>query len=92
MGHCCVVRHKGVTVLLTSRRTPPFDLGQWRSQGVDPERLFAICVKSAVEHHPAYDPIAKASYIVDAPGPCHEDLKRLPFENVSRPVYPLDEL
>lgn len=92
MGLCCVVRHKGVTVLLTSRRTPPFDLGQWRSQGVDPERLFAICVKSAVEHHPAYDPIAKASYIVDAPGPCPEDLRRLPFENVSRPVYPLDEL
>jgi microcystin degradation protein MlrC len=92
MGPCCVVRYESVTVLLTSRRTPPFDLGQWRCQGVDPEDLFAIGVKAAVEHRPAYAPIAKASYAVDLPGPCPEDLRRLPFERVSRPIYPLDEL
>lgn len=92
MGPCVVVRHGGVTVLLTSRRTPPLDLGQWRSQGIDPENLFAIGVKAAVEHRPAYDPIAKASYTVDTPGPCTENLRRLPFEHVRRPVYPLDEM
>ena len=92
MGPCAVVRAGDVTVLLTSRRTPPVDLGQWRSQGVDPERLFAIGVKAATEHRPAYDPIAKASYTVDLPGPCAEDLRRLPFSRVSRPIYPLDEL
>lgn len=92
MGPCVLVRHGGVLVLLTSRRTPPFDLGQWRSQGVEPEELFAIGAKAAVEHRPAYGPIAKASYVLDLPGPCAENLKRLPFENVSRPIYPLDEL
>ncbi len=92
MGPCAVVRHEGVTVLLTSRRTPPFDLGQWRSQGIDPEELFAIGVKAATEHRPAYDAIAKASYTVNLPGPCAENLERLPFERVSRPVYPLDNL
>jgi microcystin degradation protein MlrC len=46
MGSCAVVRWGGVFVLLTSRRTPPFDLGQWRSQGVDPEGLFAIGVST----------------------------------------------
>jgi microcystin degradation protein MlrC len=64
----------------------------WRSQGVDPENLFVIGVKAAVEHRPAYGPIAKASYAVDLPGPCAENLRRLPFKHVSRPVYPLDEL
>jgi microcystin degradation protein MlrC len=92
MGPCAVVRAGDVTVLLTSRRTPPFDLGQWRSQGVDPENLFAIGVKAATEHRPAYDSIAKASHTVDLPGPCAEDLQRLPFSRVSRPIYPLDEL
>lgn len=48
-------------MLLTSRRTPPFDLGQWRSQGVEPEDLFVVGVKAAIEHRPAYDPIARAS-------------------------------
>ena len=92
MGPCAVVRHEGVTVLLTSRRTPPFDLAQWRSQGVDPEDLFAIAVKAAVEHRPAYGPIARASYKIDLPGPCAENLGRLPFERVSRPIYPLDDI
>jgi microcystin degradation protein MlrC len=92
MGPCSVVRCGGTTVLLTSRRTPPLDLAQWRSQSVNPEDLFVIVVKSAIEHRPAYDPIAAASYTLDLPGPCTQDLRRLPFERVSRPVYPLDNL
>jgi microcystin degradation protein MlrC len=92
MGPCALVREGGVLVLLTTRRTPPLDLGQWRSQGVNPEELFVISVKAAVEHRPSYDPIAKASYTLDLPGPCAEDLRRLPFERVSRPIYPLDAM
>jgi microcystin degradation protein MlrC len=92
MGACLVVRHGDVTVLLTSRRTVPFDLNQWRSQGVDPEDLFAIGVKASTEHRWTYEPIATESYVLDLPGPCAENLKRLPFENVTRPIYPLDEM
>ena len=92
MGACVVVRHEGVTILLTSHRTVPFDLGQWRSQGVEPEDLFAIGVKTATEHQDAYGSISSASYTLDLPGPCAENLKRLPFENVSRPIYPLDDM
>lgn len=92
MGPCAVVRHEGVTVLLTSHRTPPFDLGQWRSQGVDPEDLFAIGVKASVGHKRAYDPIAVASYTVDLPGSCPQDLSTLPYERVGRPIYPVDDL
>jgi microcystin degradation protein MlrC len=90
MGPCAVVRHAGVTILLTSRKTPPFDLGQWRSQGIDPERLSVIGVKAAVAHRRAYDPIAKASYTVDTPGPCASNLRLLPFQRIRRPVFPLD--
>lgn len=92
MGPCAVVRHEGVMALLTSRRTPPFDLGQWRSQGVDPEDLFAIGIKASVGHKRAYDPIAVAGYTVDLPGPCPLDLSSLAYERVSRPIYPVDEL
>jgi microcystin degradation protein MlrC len=90
MGPCAVARHGDTTVLLTSRRTPPFDLGQWRSQGIDPERLLAINVKAAVAHRQAYDPIAAASYTIDSPGPCDSDLRRLPYRHIRRPIYPLD--
>lgn len=91
MGPCAVVQHKGVTILLTSRKTPPFDLGQWRSQGINPEDLFAIGVKAAAAHRRVYDPIAKASYTLDVPGSCAENLGRLPYEQIRRPVYPLDD-
>jgi microcystin degradation protein MlrC len=81
MGPCAVVRHGGVTLLLTSHRTPPFDLGQWRSQGIDPEKLTAIVVKAAVAHRRVYDPIAARSFWVDTPGPCTSRLERLPFRH-----------
>ena len=90
MGPCAVVKHGGVTILLTSRRTPPFDLGQWRSQGLEPAKFSVIGVKAAVAHRRAYDKIASRMIWVGTPGPCSSDLKTLPFEKVRRPVYPLD--
>jgi microcystin degradation protein MlrC len=92
MGPCAVVRHGGVTILLTTRKTPPFDLGQWRSQGIDPESFAVIGVKAAVAHRQAYDPIAAASVTVETPGPCASDLGTLPFRGVRRPVFPLDPI
>lgn len=90
MGRCAVVRHQGVTILLTSRKTPPFDLGQWRSQGIVPEKLAVIGVKAAVAHRRVYEPIMRAHYTVETPGPCSSNLKLFPFRHVKRPVYPLD--
>jgi microcystin degradation protein MlrC len=91
MGPSAVVRvGEGITVLLTSRKTPPFDLGQLRSQGIVPEELALIGVKAAVAHRRAYDPIAAKSYTVTTPGPCTSDLTRLPYRRIRRPVFPLD--
>jgi microcystin degradation protein MlrC len=91
MGPSALVRHAGrLTILLTSRKTPPFDLGQWRSQGVDPEKLSVIVVKAAVAHRRAYDPIAARMLWVDTPGPCTSNLLSLPYGHVNRPIFPLD--
>jgi microcystin degradation protein MlrC len=90
MGQTAVVRHRGLTVLLTSKRLAPMDLGQWRSQGIDPKKLSVIGVKAAVGHRRAYDPIASASFTVKTRGPCTSDLRQLPYKRIRRPVYPLD--
>jgi len=92
MGACAVVRHEGITILLTSRKTPPFDLGQFRSQGIDPAKLSYIGVKAAVAHRQAYDPIASASYMVRTPGPCTSDPRSLPYHRLRRPIFPLDPI
>lgn len=92
MGPCAVVRHKDLTILLTSIKTPPFDLGQWRSQGLEPKDFSVIGVKAAVAHRRAYDPIAARMLWVDTTGPCSSHLAALPFQKVTRPIYPLDEI
>ena len=71
-------------VVLTERKTPPFDLGQFRSQGIVPEELSVIGVKAAVAHRRAYDKIAAHMFWVDTPGPCSSNLKSLPYEHLQR--------
>lgn len=90
MGPCAVVRHVGVTILLTSLRTPPMDLGQWRSQGLNPADFAVIGVKAAVAHRRAYAPIMRASFTVATPGACTSDPLALTYARLRRPVYPLD--
>jgi len=90
MGPCAVVTAENVTILLTSRATPPFDLGQWRSQGIEPGDFQVIGVKAAVGHRRAYDALARSSFTVRTPGPGTSDLFALPYRKIRRPIYPLD--
>lgn len=90
MGPCAVVRHRGTRILLMTRPTPPWDLRQLRSQGIEPTECSVIAIKGAVAHRRAYDPIATGSVTVDTPGPCSSNLKSFPYRRLRRPVYPLD--
>ncbi|MBS7706990.1 M81 family metallopeptidase [Chelatococcus asaccharovorans] len=90
MGPSAVVTvGKGIKVLITSRKTPPFDLAQFRSQGIIPEDLKAIGVKAAVAHRRAYDPIAAGSFTVETAGPCTSRIATLPFRRLRRGVFPI---
>lgn len=91
MGPCAVVRHGEVTILLTSTKTPPFDLGQWRSQGIEPTKFSVIGAKAAVAHRRAYERIAARLWSVDTPGPCSSNLRRFNWQHLRRPRYPLDD-
>ena len=44
MGRSVVLRHRGVTVLVTSRSVPPMDLGPWLSVGLNPQDFCVIGV------------------------------------------------
>lgn len=92
MGPCATIQAGSFTILLTSRKTPPMDLGQLRSQGISPENAFIIIVKAAVAHKQAYDPIAKKTYYVDTPGLGTSNLRSLPYKKVKRPIYPLEAI
>lgn len=92
MGACAIVEYEGITILLTSVKTPPMDLGQWLHVGLDPSQFSFIGVKAAVAHQRAWDPISKGNVWVSTPGPCASDLNQLPYQQLRRPVFPLDTI
>jgi microcystin degradation protein MlrC len=92
MGLCAVIRCAGVRVLVTSLKTPPGDLNQLRSQGIEPTQQNILVVKSAVAFRGAYGPVAGKIILVDTPGLCSSDLSRFPYRRLPRPIYPLDSI
>ena len=92
MGQTAWLRVGAINIVLTERKTPPFDLAQLRGVGVIPEAQKLIVVKSAVAYRAAYMPIAAGVVELDTAGLCSANLSRFPYRRLRRPIYPLDEL
>lgn len=90
MGRTAVLETDGIQLILTERKTPPFDLEQLRSVGIEPTEQGIIVVKAAIAWRAAYEPIAAEILEVDTPGVTSTDLTSFPFANLRRPIYPLD--
>jgi microcystin degradation protein MlrC len=90
MGLSAVLKNEQLTLLLTSIKTPPMDLGQLISQDIDPEDAKFIVIKAAVSHKDAYDPISSHSFYIDSQGLCTSNLKRLPFKKIGDKIIALD--
>ena len=78
------------TIVLTSKRMPPFSLEQILSQGIDPEAKRLIVVKGVIAPRAAYEPIAKEIIAVDTPGSTSANVHGLAYEHRRRPLYPLE--
>lgn len=61
-----------------------------RSIGLDPLNLDIIVQKSHKLFRDSYKEIAKSIVVLDTPGFTDQNLTRLPFSKVNRPIYPLD--
>jgi microcystin degradation protein MlrC len=92
MGRTAWLRVGGVNIVLTERKTPPFDLAQLRGVGVIPEQQKLIAVKSAVAYRAAYMPIAAGVVEMDTAGLCSANLTRFPYRHLRRPIFPLDQV
>ena len=90
MGLSAVLKNQKLTLLLTTIKTPPMDLGQLLSQGINPKDAKFILIKAAVSHKDAYDPIASYSFYIDSQGLCTSNLKRLPFKKIGSKIIAID--
>ncbi|WJH32874.1 MlrC C-terminal domain-containing protein [Paenibacillus sp. CC-CFT747] len=90
MGRTAVVECGSLTLILTEKRTAPWDAGHVLSVGLQPADFKIIVAKSAIAWQAAFGPIAKHVVNVDSPGCCSANLKHFHYDRVVRPVYPLD--
>ncbi len=79
-------------IVLTSKRQVPFSLHQLLSLGIDPRQMKHIVVKAAIAYRAAYEPIAGKLIEVDTPGLTAVNPLHFTYQNVRKPIFPLDSI
>ena len=90
-GATVVLEHGGgLTLIVNSRRTPPFSLGQIRSCGLEPRDFHALAAKGVNAPVAAYQEVCPHFIRVNTPGCTTADVHQLTFQHRRRPLYPFE--
>jgi len=93
MGPCAVVETDGgLTILLTTRRTPPFSLNQLTSCGLDPASFRVLVAKGVHAPVAAYRAVCNTLIRVNTPGVTTADMTSLPYRHRRKPLFPFEEV
>lgn len=93
MGPSALLELGGVRVAVISQRQQLLDPAQLDVLGVDLATVRTLVVKSRGHFRAAFDGFAPADHIVevDCPGITTPNLRSLPWRQMPRPVYPIDD-
>jgi microcystin degradation protein MlrC len=80
----------GLTVMLTTRRMPPFSLKQLTTFGLQPETFQVIVAKGVNAPLGAYAPVCPTIIRANTPGSTTADLQQLTFHRRRKPMYPFE--
>ena len=90
-GRTAVIRtDTGLSVVLTSRRTPPYSLRQLTSVGLDPAEFQLIVAKGVNAPIAAYREVCRSFLRVNTPGSTAADLSEFHYEHRRRPMFPFE--
>ena len=89
-GPTVVVRSANLTLMLNSRRTPPFSLQQLVSCGVAPRSFQILVAKGVNAPVAAYAPVCRHLLRVNTPGVTTADMSQLNYIHRRRPLFPFD--
>nr|WP_295922311.1 M81 family metallopeptidase [uncultured Dyadobacter sp.] len=91
MGPTAIVRSlKRNTIMLTTRRTPPYSLGQLTGFGLDPQTFSAIVAKGVNAPIAAYQDVCPSIVQVDTPGVTQADMTAFTYHNRRKPMFPFE--
>ncbi len=90
MGTTAVLAVGSVEVVVVSRHIEPFDPGCLRSLGIEPTARRYLMLKSRIHYRVGFKPLVAAVVECAGLGVCTSDYSQVTFENVRRPIFPLD--
>jgi len=91
-GPSCLVQIGRVKVIVATHRVQVDDLEQFRIFGVEPTKTNVLACKAMNHFRANFEPISRKLVYVETGGVVSFNYKDLPFKNVRRPVWPLDEV
>jgi microcystin degradation protein MlrC len=91
-GPTALFQTAGMSIVVTSLHHEPWDTGIFTQVGIQPEHHRYIMLKSRIHYRAGFAPLAKHTITLDGTGVTTSDNTILRFENVRRPIYPLDEM
>jgi microcystin degradation protein MlrC len=90
-GPTAVVRCQGIDILVTTIAQQILDLQQFKAFGIDPESKSVVALKSMQHFRADFEPIAAEVIVCDSGALATPDYRRLNYQNVRRPIFPLDD-
>jgi len=92
MGRTAVLDTGAFQFVVTERHQEPWDLGVFRSVGIEPTAKRYLILKSRVHYRAAFMPIARHVVDCDGVGVTSSDFGLFKFEKLRRPIFPLDDI
>ncbi len=89
-GPTAVLAVGGIEILVVTNRSQIYDQQQFKAFGIDPAKKSVVALKSMQHFRAAFASIADEIIVCDSGALCTPDLKKLPYKNVPRPIFPLD--
>ena len=79
-----------LTIMLTTRRTPPFSLRQLTAFGLEPQSFRVLVAKGVNAPLAAYQPVCPTILRVNTRGVTMADVTQLPYHHRRRPMFPFE--
>ncbi len=90
LGRTAVLRVGSSRIFISERPQEPYDTGVFTHAGVDPAQCKYVLIKSRQHFRAGFESFAKHIVLISGPGVCSSDYSIFPFQNLNRPIYPLD--
>ncbi len=91
-GPSAVIHVHGIEVMVVTLARQILDLQQFKTFGIDPQGMNVVALKSMQHFRAAFEPIAGQIIVCDSGALCTPSYHRLPYRNVRRPIFPLDQV